>query len=110
MSTDTILFAEHLKAMEKTFKLDPLDLDLQQRDTKHTETKVVPDPRLQWQMVVKVIECEIEHLETLVRIRRLNSRETPLALAEFSPRYFADASRDLQRAVDWFLKLKREGL
>ena len=61
-------------------------------------------------MVVKLVEIEIEHLETLVRTRGQDLRETPQALAEFSPRYYADACRDLQRAVDWFLKLEASGL
>jgi hypothetical protein len=61
-------------------------------------------------MVVKLVEVEIEHLETLVRTRRPDFSETPQALVEFSPRYYADASRDLHRAVDWFLKLKGSGL
>lgn len=72
--------------------------------------RVVPDPKLQQQMVVKIVDAQIEHLETLVQTRRQDFRETPQALAEFSPRYFADASRDLERAVDWFLKLKEKGL
>jgi hypothetical protein len=110
MSTTAILSAEHLVAMEEDFPYPP-DLDPQKSAPKHTETtKVVPDPRLQWQMVVKLVECEIEHLETLVRTRGQDFREAPQALAEFSPRYYADASRDLHRAVDWFLKLKGSGL
>jgi hypothetical protein len=51
-------------------------------------------------------KSKFEHLETLVRTRGQDLRKTPQALVEFSPRYYADASRDLYRAVDWFLKLK----
>jgi hypothetical protein len=110
MSTTAILAAEHYAAMTETFGKLPA-MDLPQGDPEHPETpKVVPDPRLQWQMVVKLVEVEIEHLETLVRTRGQDFRETPQALAEFSPRYYADASRDLHRAVDWFLKLKGSGL
>lgn len=65
---------------------------------------------MKWEMAVKIVDAEIEHLETLVQTGRQDFRETPQALAEFSPRYFADASRDLERAVDWFLKLKEKGL
>lgn len=61
-------------------------------------------------MAVKIIDAQIDHLQALVQIRQQHFRKTPQALAEFSPRYFADASRDLERAVDWFLKLKERRL
>jgi hypothetical protein len=71
--------------------------------------KVVPDPKLQEQMVVKLIDVQIEHLETLVRIRRPDSGEKSHALSESSPRSLADASRDLQQAIELFLKLEKKG-
>jgi hypothetical protein len=102
MSTTAILSAEHLARMQEKFNLPTTNLP------SIPETpKVIADPRLLWQMVVKLVDVEIEHLEILVRTRGQDFRETPLALAESSPRYYADASRDLHRAVDWFLKLKR---
>jgi hypothetical protein len=111
MSTTAILYAEHSAAMREKFGLISPVADLPPGDPDRPETpKVVPDPRLQWQMAVKLVEVEIEHLETLVRTRGQDFREAPQALAEFSPRYYADASRDLHRAVDWFLKLKGSGL
>jgi hypothetical protein len=111
MSTPAILAAEHIAAMNETFGWTSDGADLPRPDSGLPETpKVVPDPRLQWQMVVKLVDVEIGHLETLVRTRGRDLRETPQALAEFSPRYYADACRDLQRAVDWFLKLEASGL
>jgi hypothetical protein len=111
MSTTAILAAEHDAAMTERFGLIFPVGDLPPGDPDRPETpKVVPDPRLQWQMAVKLVEVEIEHLETLVRTRGQDFREAPQALAEFSPRYYADASRDLHRGVDWFLKLKGSGL
>ncbi len=111
MSTTAILAAEHSAAMEETFGLKLPTTDLPQGDSEQPETpKVVADPRLKWEMAVKIVEAEIEHLETLVQTRRQDCGETPQALVEFSPRYFADASRDLERAVDWILKLKGKGL
>jgi hypothetical protein len=80
-------------------------------DPEHPETpKVVADPKLKWQMDVKLVEAEIEHLKMLVRTRGQDFRETPLALAELSPRFYADASRDLHRAVDWFMQIKKAKL
>jgi hypothetical protein len=111
MSIDAISLAEMVVQKSQDYKADSIDFDRPQTDPKHPETpKVVADPRLKWEMAVKIVDAEIEHLETLVQTRRQDFRETPQALAEFSPRYFADASRDLQRAVDWFLNLKEKGL
>jgi hypothetical protein len=61
-------------------------------------------------MIEKLVDVEIEHLQALVRTRGQDFRQTPRVLAELSPRYYVDASRDLERAVDWFLKLKEKGL
>ena len=72
--------------------------------------KVVPDPKLQWQMVVKLIDGEIEHVQMVLRTRGKDFGEAQQTLAEFSPRYFADACRDLERALDWYLKIKHQGL
>jgi hypothetical protein len=30
--------------------------------------------------------------------------------SDFNPRFFADANRELRRALDWFLSLKDKGL
>jgi hypothetical protein len=111
MSIDAISLAEMLVQKRMDYKADSIDFGGPQRDPKHPETpKVVPDPKLQWEMVVKLVDAEIEHLETLIQTRRQDFGETPQTLAEFSPRYYADTSRDLERAVDWFLKLKHSGL
>jgi hypothetical protein len=61
-------------------------------------------------MQLKLIDVQIEHLETLVRSARQVSGETLRALLEFSSRSFADAHADLQRAIELFLKVKKEGL
>ena len=60
--------------------------------------------------VARTGDVQIEHLETLVRIRRADSGEKSRALSEPSPRSLADASRDLQRAIELFLKLEKKGL
>jgi hypothetical protein len=72
--------------------------------------RVIPDPKLQQQMAVKLIDAEIEHLETLVRIRRQGSGETAQTQAECSHRSFAEISRDLQGAIELFLKIEKQGL
>ena len=110
MSIDSILLAESIVQKAEDFKINSSDFDIPPRDPKQPETKVVPDPRLQLQMIEKLVDVEIEHLQALVRTRGQDFRQTPRVLAELSPRYCVDASRDLERAVDWFLKLKEKGL
>jgi hypothetical protein len=111
MSIDAIVTAEHIARSRATFKTGSIDFNHSRVDPKHPELpNVVPDPRLQLQMVVKLVDVEIEHLETLVRTRGQEFSQTPLVLAELSPRYYANASRDLERSVDWFLILKETGL
>lgn len=104
--------SEHWAARSETAGLKPPPTDPSRRGLEDLQPpKVVPDPKLLWQMRVKLIDFAIEHLEAIDKImRKQGSREAPQTLAEFSPRYFADASRDLQRAVDWYLKLKARGL
>jgi hypothetical protein len=56
------------------------------------------------------VESGCHYAAGTARNRGQDFRQAPLVLAELSPRYYADASRDLERAVDWFLKLKEKGL
>jgi len=108
LSIDAILLASHLVEHTKRFKVGTVP-DIKRRDPLQFETpRVVVDPQMQLQMAVKLVESEIEHLEILSR-RGQDLSETPLVLAELSPRYFAAASRDLERAVDWFRKLRDDG-
>jgi len=70
--------------------------------------KIIADPRQQQQMQLKLIDQQTEHLRDFQACSAADSRVT--APIEFAPRYFATASRDLQRAVDWFQMLKVGGL
>ena len=108
MSVDEILMVEHITRHRKIFGSMDKSGTLQKNPP--NDTKVVVDPKLKWQMVVKLVEVEIEHLTVISRIKGRDLAETPLALAEFSPRYYAAATRDLERVVDWFLKVKALGL
>jgi hypothetical protein len=101
LSVPEILAACHLAAMQENYDPQP---------SVHENPEIMSDPKLKWQMVAKLVEAEIEHLETILKTRKTDLRETPQTLAEFSPRYFADASRDLHRAVAWLLMLKERGL
>jgi len=77
------------------------------------KSKVFPDPELSWQMALKLIELQLEHLHSLTRSydqRRASAEANAGGLADFAPRYYTTATRDLHRAVDWFLTLRGKGL
>jgi len=71
---------------------------------------VVPDPKLQAQMVTKLIDVEIDHVEALIKIKKQVLREAQQALAKSSPRCYTDCSRGRDHAIDRFLRLKEKGL
>jgi hypothetical protein len=68
------------------------------------------DPKQKLQMLVKLIELQAQHL---VDLQHSNSEASDMRQTtpnEFAPRYFATASRDLQRSVDWYLYLRSNDL
>ena len=70
--------------------------------------QVVPDPKLKQEMMVKIINLKIQslgELSVISEVRQLTSTQ-----AEFYPRHFAAAGRDLQRAMDWYLYLREKKL
>jgi hypothetical protein len=106
MSTTSILMAEHLAAHAARFgaPLPPLGADTERPDI---------DPRLSWEMSVKLIDLTRQILEGLVRINRLGTDgpdwQGPAAL-ELVTRYVSVAMRDLERAVKWYQELRAQGL
>jgi len=64
------------------------------------------DPGQKLQMLVKLVDLQAQHLSDLQQINSEASHMRETATNEFAPRYFATASRDLQRAVDWYLYLR----
>ena len=100
MSVDAILLADHLVRHADTFK-KPLPAF-----SKPPEA----DPKQKLQMLVKLIDMKAQHLQDLQQISSEASHMRETAPNEFAPRYFASASRDLQRAVDWYLYLRSKDL
>jgi hypothetical protein len=104
MDDQAVMFANSVVAKEKMFNWPSV-----------TETceKVVVDPQQGKEMAIKLIRQERRHLED---IRRLSENNFLLApgvqnnSGNFSPRYFTAASRDLHRAVEWFVYLKKNNL
>jgi hypothetical protein len=72
--------------------------------------KIIADPKQKLQMLVKLIDLQAQHLLNLQASNSDASHMRETAPNEFAPRYFASASRDLQRAVDWYLYLRSKDL
>lgn len=106
MNTSAIQLAETIRKKEELYRLSPLPTE------DPGGTKVVPDPRQQWQMLVKLVDVQIQHLSDLRRIssQGILAIDQHQGLTDFVPRYFTGASRDLQRSVDWYLYLRDKNL
>jgi hypothetical protein len=70
--------------------------------------RVVVDIRAHLQMVIKLIEQQARHLEDLDQTFEHRSATSRAGPTDFAPRYFSSASRDLHRAIDWFVHLKHQ--
>jgi hypothetical protein len=100
-----LIMAEHLQRHAETFKM-PLPED----STLPAGPKLVPDPKQKLQMMLKLIDLQAQHLSDLHQINSEASQMRQTASSEFASHYFATASRDLQRAVDWYLYLRSKEL
>jgi hypothetical protein len=94
-----ILLQEHMDEHTRMFPPGPSD-----PPQPNGWTRVAPDARLRWEMVLKLIELKIQQLRDLLAMNA--SRQLTNAQAEVCLRYFATASHDLHRAVGWFLYLQ----
>jgi hypothetical protein len=107
MSYDAILAYDHMVAMETDYGLTlPKD-----EDVKNHEKRVILDPMQRLQMVGKLLDLTLTHLSDLHRRDCQQATESTAqnaSKADFAPRYFTTAARDLQRAVEWLQHLKKE--
>jgi hypothetical protein len=96
ISRDALLLAHHLLKHEETLgrPLPP--------QTREGPEPII-DPRQSLQATLKLIELMQEFLKELRQINR-EAREgaTRLCAGDSPPRHFADATRALHRAVDWY--------
>jgi hypothetical protein len=90
-------------------------LPMPQSPTSETDrqktVKIVPDQMQGSEMVVKLIDLQSLLLNDLYKNRERRASESAKAQngpADFAPRYFTTASRDLHRAVDWYMQLKQK--
>jgi hypothetical protein len=108
MSKETILVAVHFAEHAKIFGKGPFCPDDKEL------AKTVVDPSQSFQMVTKLIDEKLQHLHDLNRSWDQRASEFVGAQAaspvDFAPRYFTTATRDLHRAVEWYVSLKKNKL
>lgn len=103
MSIDAIMVAENLVAHSRLYKRPLPSLPPE-------ATRIAADPKQKQQMVVKLVGLQLRHLSDLLFVSSQASPMRETAANEFAPRYFANSSRDLQRAVEWYLHLRANNL
>jgi len=100
MNIDSMYLAEHLQKHAETFKA-PLPASARPPEG----VEIIADPKQKLQMLIKLVDLQAQHLADLQHISSVAFQTRESAPNEFAPRYFATGSRDLQRAVDWYLYL-----
>jgi hypothetical protein len=98
-NTCAVLAQEHLDEHARMFPSRPSD-----PPQPSVWIRVPPDARLKWEMVVKLIDLQTQHLRELLATH--GSRQITNTVSDVCPQYFATASRDLRQAVDWYLYLR----
>jgi hypothetical protein len=107
-SEQASLLAEHLVRMSANFKrpLPPLEPD-------GSGPKAILDPYQSRDMVIKLLELEQSVLTDVWRASEQGASESVRAqnaVVDLAPRYFSSACRDLHRAIDRYMDLKKNKL
>ncbi|MFZ3277463.1 MAG: hypothetical protein WA182_11235 [Candidatus Sulfotelmatobacter sp.] len=110
MSLSAIQLAEHLARHRETFG-SPDTLVGTSSELGETP-KIMMEPRQSQHMVCKLLEQQKATLQNLRKIADANThgRADATHNSDFNPRFLADANRELRRAVDRYLYLKKKGL
>jgi hypothetical protein len=79
-----------------------------------TEPKVVVDPRARWDMMVKLVDVKLQDLAEIYRLlggdnSDRSSAERRTAVLDVAARYITSAFRELERAFDWYMKVRESG-
>jgi hypothetical protein len=76
--------------------------------------RVIVDPQQSTQMVINLLQLEANILVDLWKSSELRASETAARgqndAVDFAPRYFSTACRDLHRAIDRYMDLKKNNL
>jgi len=107
VNTEAIRVAEHLVDHSKLYNMPLPELGEPAKGA-----AVIVDPRSRWEMMVKIVDLQLQHVDDLRR--RLDEtgagEDSATAAAAEDGRYFARANLDLERAVAWHQYLKEQGL
>jgi len=107
MNRETILAAKHLDLHAKTFGMNDTLPGAAAR------SQLTIDPNQGSEMAKKLMEQELRHLRNLHRCWEQRASESArlqnAASVDFW-RYYTAASRDLHRAVEWYVHLKQNSL
>jgi hypothetical protein len=112
MSLDAIALANQLVHHREVFG-DKRDADVKSPSAPSEPTNVVIDPMQSRHMVVKLLQERRNFLNELLGVtgqNALDRKPDATVSSDFSPRFLADANRELRRALDWYLFLKNNGL
>jgi hypothetical protein len=103
---DSVLLQEYLSAHAATFKM-PLPKQDSNLGTADPEVG-----RVQWNCLLAIVDLKLTALEDLRLFldTRDQGRDEEINTMECSGRFFTTASRDLERAVQWFQELREQGL
>jgi len=114
--------AEFLDSLRRWTPANPVVLRVAKQLAFHADTynlplpsdltcgpEVVADPQQHVEMVLKLIDEKTRHLSEIQQLRRSGGAEGGNTV-DPTPRYLRAATRELQRAVDWYLHLLDSGL
>ena len=104
-----VMAAHQLTLFAKTYNMPLPSLD-QDRVDRENQPQFVLDPEQSQQMVIKLLDVEMRFLSDLWKSSEQRASDSDRAQnqLDFVPRYFPGACRDLHRAVEWYMKLKKE--
>jgi hypothetical protein len=75
----------------------------------YEKTPLVGDPVQNQHLTEKLLEFQLRHMQDLLSTWQQRAEANSVAnprIADFSPRYYTTATRDLHRAVEWYWRLK----
>jgi hypothetical protein len=110
VSRDDILLFDALSAKGRMYKFELPPQFQENSDT----ARVIIASRLKLQMAIRLVDERRQHLEDLARVNSLRGIGSGEGRGgdpvEAMTRYFAGATRELERSVKWYLELKNQGL
>ena len=104
--------ATHLARHREVFG-GKFDINVKSPTAPSEPPEVVIDPMQGRHMVVKLLQLRRNFLQDILVLKGQNDPDGKPEAArssDFSPRFLADANRELRRALDWYPYLRDKGL